>query len=309
MLKTDADDTDSHPVTEDDIQVLMQGEGMFASEFASSKRINVLFLGSTDEGLSDTIMLVSFDPVSHSAAIISVPRDTYYPRQGYSAGSSYNKMNAVFHDGPEASVLALHDILQGIPINYYVVCDYAGVAKIIDSMDGVPFDVPIDMIYASEEQNLNIDLRAGYQILDGDKAVQFLRFRQGYVGQGEKITYPNGDIGRVEAQQAFVKAAIKRALGLKLPSVAKTVIENVDSDITLRALLYIAKNASGMDSESVETYILPGDNANIEGLSFWQPADETTITNMLRSIYAPAVASDAVGVDAEGSEAAQEPTE
>jgi len=273
---------DSLPLTAEDIQIRVRGEGMFADEFADSKRVNVLLLGNTDEELSDTIMLVSFDPETKSCAVISVPRDTYYYREGYSA--SYLKINAVFHDGPDATAKAVHEVLAGIPINYVAVCNYEGVANIVDAMDGVPFDVPMDMQYVSVEQDLYIDLKAGEQTLDGDHAVQYLRFRSGYT---------NGDIGRVEAQQAFVKAAIKRGLALgKISATAKAVIKNVDSDITLRALLYMGEEAKGMSMDNVQTYILPGESGMIDSLSFWKPYDQSVIEEMLRQIYDPSPAAE-----------------
>jgi LCP family protein required for cell wall assembly len=263
-------------VTEENMAVLIPGEGIFAQEYRTSKRVNVLLLGTTDEGLADTIMLASFDPVSKRADIISLPRDTYYYRSGY--GASYLKLNAVFHDGPVAMAEAVHDILVGIPINYYAVVDYKGVENIVDSMDGVPMYVPMDMYYSSPPQNLLINLKEGEQVLDGAHAVQFLRFRKGYT---------NGDLGRVEAQQQFMKNAAAQALGFDLPKVATAVQENVDSDITLRAILYLAKKAKGMDPGNVTTVMLPGGGARIQGLSFYQAVDAYQIDQLMRTIYDP----------------------
>jgi len=291
------------PLTEDDLNILIPGSGIFATEFKDSKRVNILLLGNTDEGLSDTIMLVSFDPESKTAAIISIPRDTYYPRQGYSAGSSWNKINAVFHEGARASCEAIHDLLVGIPINYYAVCDYDGVAKIIDAMGGVPFYVPQDMYYSEPGQNLLIDLKEGEQILNGAKAVQYLRFRN---GQNGTKGYFNGDIGRIEAQQSFVQAALKQAMRLdKLPAVAQTAFENVDSDITLRAMLYLVGKADEAESIETTTYLLPGTGLTISGLSFWQPADAPEIDALLRGIYDPS-SLQTEEEDAEGAEGTSE---
>ncbi|MDR1271609.1 MAG: LCP family protein [Clostridiales Family XIII bacterium] len=263
-------------LTEENMAILIPGEGIFAQEYRTSKRVNILLMGTTEEELADTIMLASFDPTSKRVDVISIPRDTYHYRSGY--GASWLKINAVFHDGPVAMAEAVHDILVGIPINYYAVLDYTGVENIVNSMNGVPLYVPMDMYYSSPAQNLLIDLKEGEQVLDGAHAVQFLRYRKGY---------PNGDLGRVQAQQQFIKNAAAQALGLDLPNVAKTVQENVDSDITLRAILYLAKKAKGMDPGNVTTVMLPGNNANIQGLSFYQAVDDYEIDQLMRTIYDP----------------------
>jgi LCP family protein required for cell wall assembly len=263
------------PPTEEKIDVLIAGSGMFADDYKDSKRVNVLLLGNTDEELTDTIMLASFDPESKDVDIISVPRDTYYERPGFAYGG-YLKVNAAFHEGFYESAMAVHNLLQGIPINYYAVITYDGIKEIVDSMDGVPMNVPMDMHYTSKHQNLYINLKKGEQILDGDHAVQFLRFRKGY---------KEGDIGRVKAQQAFVKAAIKQALGLKLINVANAIQDNVQSDIRNRTILYLVKESSGVDMSKVESYVLPGADSYIGGLSFWVPAEASEAEAMLREIY------------------------
>jgi anionic cell wall polymer biosynthesis LytR-Cps2A-Psr (LCP) family protein len=134
------------------------------------------------------------------------------------------------------------------------------------------------MHYTDAKQNLYIDLKKGPQRLDGKHAVQFLRYRKGY---------RDGDIGRVDAQQEFVKAAIKEAIGLNLPTVAQTVVENVDSDIDIRAMLYLATNASGLSSDDMKAHMLPGTSGRISGskLSFWLPAEKDEIIKMMKEIY------------------------
>ena len=271
------------PLTPENIEILVPGTGMFATDFANSKRVNILLLGNTDEVLTDTIMLVSIDPDKDRVDIVSLPRDTYYYREGYAA--SWLKLNAVFKDmktnkgDPLATAKAVSNLLGGCPINYYAICSYDGVEAIINAMGGVPFNVPMDMQYVSVEQNLYIDLKAGQQVLDGAHAVQYLRFRSGY---------DNGDIGRIQATQDFAKATIKQALKINniLP-VAKAVIDNVDSRITLNNVLYLVQQTKGMSMDDVSLNILPGTPTTIDGLSFWKPADKATIEQMMRGIYAP----------------------
>ena len=121
----------------------------------------------------------------------------------------------------------------------------------------------------------------GYQILDGDKAVEFLRFRKGSDGYPG---YPEGDIGRIKAQQEFVKSAFRQALGFSLPKVVKTTLDNVDSDIPLGMATKLAAKAVGLDGEDLETYLTPGKSGTKDGLSYWL-TDAEEIDAMLTQIY------------------------
>jgi LCP family protein required for cell wall assembly len=268
-----------------EIGMLVPADGIFTEdpEFVNSDRINMLLLGTTKEKLSDTIMLVSYDQTTNDIDIISVPRDTYYEREGHPTLGE-RKINAAYWGDPKSSAEAVHEVLLGIPINYYAVVDYEGVANIVDAIGGVEVDVPFDMNYEkhSEDPPLIIHLKAGKQTLKGKDAVGYLRYRSGYT---------DGDFGRVGAQQEFVKAAIKQSFGLNLPSVARAAIENVDSDVTLRTILSLISDVtdsdstkSGASSKSVDTYIIPGNAATYEALSFYF-CDEAQTEDMLRSIY------------------------
>jgi LCP family protein required for cell wall assembly len=271
--------------TAEKLNILIPAADVFSTDldFKDSNRVNILLFGNTinnskQKGLTDTIMLASFDPDEKKFDIISVPRDTYYEREGY-ANSAFLKINSVMEtEGVKAACESVHNVLQGIPINYYAVVDYDGVEKIIEAIGGVPMDVPFNMYYTDAKQGLYIDLKKGEQRLDGKHAIQFLRYRKGYA---------DGDIGRVDAQQQFVKAAVKEALGLNLPKVAQTVVDNVDSDIDVRAMLYLATNASGLGSDNVNSYMLPGNDGSISGskLSFWLPAEGDEVVAMMREIY------------------------
>lgn len=261
-----------------EIGLLIPPEHMFTtdSEFTESNRINILLLGETQEKLSDTIMLASYDPDTKAVDVISIPRDTYHQREGFNDPGT-KKINAAYWGDPKNSAQAVHEVLLGIPINYYATVDYEGVANIIDAIGGVEVDIPFDMNYEkrNEKPPLIIHLKAGKQTLNGKDAVGYLRYRKGY---------KDGDLGRVNTQQDFVAKAIKQSLGLNTPKVAKSIIENVDSDITLRTVLNLAQDLPDMESSSINTYILPGNSGGYEGLSFFF-CDVAQTEEMLRAIY------------------------
>jgi LCP family protein required for cell wall assembly len=256
--------------------------------FHKANRVNILMLGVND-GMTDTIMLGSYDLDVGRVDIISVPRDTYYARKDAHSAAE-RKINSIYSVKKAVGTAeAVSDVLQGMPINYYVVVDYDAVRKVVNSMGGVPMDITFHMYYEDpyDKPPLLIDIPKGKQVLNGDKAVEFLRFRKGY---------PDQDIGRIKAQQEFVKSAVRQALGFSLPKVVTTTLENVDSDLPLGMAAKLAGKAAGLNSGDVRPVTIPGKSGTRDGLSFWLP-DEEGIKEMLMQIYG--VESEEGGTEAE----------
>lgn len=256
--------------------VLVDENSPFFDAFQDSQRVNVLLMGS-NHGMTDTMMLVSYDMKAQHVDLISIPRDTYYPRPGYNDAGS-KKINAIYNSEKAlGTATAVSETLLGMPIHYYAMVDYEGVGKIVDAMGGVPMDIPFHMTYNDpyDKPPLHIDIPKGPQILDGEHAIQFLRYRHGY---------PEGDIGRIKAQQTFMKSAFKQMLSLNLPKITATIIQNVDSDISVGIAAKLATKAVGLDGANLETYMLPGSPGIAEGLSFWF-ADTEKTAEMIKVIY------------------------
>lgn len=266
-----------------DMNYIVDESGPYYEMFSKSHRANILVLGDND-GLTDTIMLASYDLENQRLDVISIPRDTYYARTKYKSAAA-QKINAVYgSEGAVGTAKAVSDILLGIPINYYAVIEFSDVEKIVDEIGGVPMDIPNiknkgGMYYndPKDKPPLKIAIPEGHQILDGEHAVQFLRFRKGY---------PQGDIGRVKAQQEFIKSAVKQAIGPNFPEVVKTGLEEIDSDITLGMATKIATKAIGLDAENMTTYLVPGGPKNVNGASYWF-VDEVEVGELIESIYNP----------------------
>jgi len=260
-------------------EVLVNPESPFFAEFSDSKRVNVLVLG-VNYPLADTIMLGSFDPVTKRADIISIPRDTYYYRAEYADAHAYLKINSVFHQGVEEMAKAVSDVLLGIPINYYAVVEYADIAAIVDEMGGVPMYIEQDMYYEDywdttlDPNGLVIDFKAGQQTLNGIDSIKFLRFRSGYA---------MGDIGRIEAQQAWLRIAISAALDHGIMKCAEVAFEEIDSNFTYKAMISLGTKALGMEAENISTYTIPH-TLQQEAPYFVYP-DTAGIEELLRSIY------------------------
>jgi LCP family protein required for cell wall assembly len=267
----DGEDTELVILEEDFTDYFIPSNSPFYAAFKDKKRVNCMFLG-VNGGLTDTIMLVSFDIDARHVDIISIPRDTYYHREGYNDPAE-NKINAAYRRDPLNSAKAVSEILLGMPINYYAVIEYDGVKEIVDAIGGVPMDIPQGFDYEDKKDKppLIIHLKPGLQTLNGEDAMKFLRYRKGYA---------NADIGRIGAQQTFMKSAFKQALQSDLPGLAETVRENVTSDMPMSKMLYLAQKAMGMSEEGIETYMLP-----YKADARYLYPDTQKIEEMIREIY------------------------
>ncbi len=234
-----------------------------------SGKVNVLILGVDKEGLrTDTIIVASYDANAGIVNMLSIPRDT----RMY-VGSRYQKINSAHAitgsngkiKGPNGTIDAVTRI-TGIPINYYVEFSFNAFRETIDALGGVYFDVPQSMKYSDPTQGLKINLSKGYQLLNGDKAEQLVRFRQ----------YPEGDIKRVQVQQDFIKAVAEQKLNAqiitKLPDIYKVLSNNVKTNFKLTDVIKYANSLVNIDMDNIIMHQLPGQYSGSEyTTSYWLP--------------------------------------
>jgi LCP family protein required for cell wall assembly len=174
-------------------------------EWEGTERVNILLLGGdargVDEGQaarSDSLLVASIDPVSKKAHIFSILRDTYVQIPGF----DHNRINtAITLGGPNLAMETVGDLL-GLEIQYYLYADFEGFKALIDSIGGIDYEVEKDMRYTdnADKNRYDINLKKGYQHLDGDKALQYVRFRH------DKLS----DFTRTERQRNFLKAVAKQ---------------------------------------------------------------------------------------------------
>ena len=258
----------------DAIQTISNGR-----ERKSKYCYNILLYGvDNDAGGSDTNMLMRFDAVNKTVDVVSLPRDTLMSN-GHKLNSSYN------NGGTEKLRSNIEDML-GVPVDFYVSVDLKGFITLIDQIDGVDFDVPEDMDYDDPYQDLHIHFKAGLQHLNGQQAMEVVRFRHnndntGYGGRQ--------DIGRIGTQQAFLKAVAQKLMKLEnVPAMAETFLKYVKTDLTLGNLVWLANEAlsmGGMDAISFAT--LPGDGTGwYKGMSVYA-LDPTQVLEMTNSMLNP----------------------
>jgi LCP family protein required for cell wall assembly len=226
---------------------------------------NILIVGTDgDGGRTDTIMIASLDTTTNEVALMSVPRDTYI-----SASYSVPKINSAYGAGGmgEAGIASLENQLAkllGFEVDGYVLVDLEAFVKIVDLVGGVEFNVPMDMYYNDPSQNLYINLSAGLQVLDGDHAIQLVRYRSGYA---------SADIQRTTVQQDFMRALAKQCLQIgnvtKLTEMAEIVSTYVTTDLTVGNMAYFAAELLKCDFDEMVTVTLPGQGITISGGSYY----------------------------------------
>ena len=228
--------------------------------------------------LTDTIMLCAYYPNEQKVSILSIPRDTFVGNSTTSA-DSYDKINALYQTSPEKTLEAVRN-LTGIDVRNYVVISNNALRDVVDEIGGVYFDVPMNMNYDDWGQKLHINLKKGYQLLDGDKAEQLVRFRHNNDG----TTYPSGygtqDIGRMRTQREFLKAAATQILSgnniFKIDDIMQVVFENIETNLKMEDIIKYIPSATEFNPENIQSEMLPGVADYIGVLSFYVNDEEET---------------------------------
>jgi LCP family protein required for cell wall assembly len=254
----------------------------------------VLILGiSTDQenvDLTDTIMVASYNPNTQKATLLSIPRDTYTGSTP-SKASAYEKINALYSrkHRPDETLEAVNEI-TGLNIEYYVVVKTEALIKLVDVIGGVTFDVPIDMDYDDTSQDLHIHLKAGEQLLDGDKAEQLVRFRHNNDGTSYPEEYGDNDTGRMRTQREFIMQVVKQTakpenifkIGEILDVAKEYVITNIDFSVAKDYIPYIVE----FNTDDILTAVLPGVNTNKNTNQTWVFIyDETETKKLVQELF------------------------
>lgn len=244
------------------------------------KRKNILFVGSDENNLSDTILIINYDPLNKKINILSIPRDTYYPRPGFNAPEE-KKINAAFSEEKIDGLKNAVENLLNIKIDNYVILNYEGFKKIIDTIGGVEVDVPFNMKYDDNSANppLHINLKKGRQVLDGEKAIQFIRYRHGYV---------DGDLGRIKAQHQFLEALLKKILQPsilpKVPSLAITISQYLKTDLSASEITQYAYQFIKDKPSTIDAIALPGEGG-YEGNTSYFFVDSIKTQEIVKELF------------------------
>lgn len=212
---------------------------------------------------SDVMMILDVDRKNDSIRLLSVPRDSRVSVEGHEGKTKIN--HAYAYGGSELSLKTVNQNL-GLEIPYYMVIDYAFVKDVVDIMGGIDVDVPMDMKYEdpTADPPLYIDLKQGPQTLNGDEALQFLRFRKGYA---------NADLDRVKVQQQFMSALVNKLKSksgvLHSPQLLVSYMDHTNSNMPLGSVVRMGFETLKIGQDRMTTATLPGTPQMVDGISYY----------------------------------------
>ncbi|MFD3341219.1 LCP family protein [Streptomyces anthocyanicus] len=220
--------------------------------------------GGTDDGTarSDTAMIVHVYKGHKKASVVSIPRDTLIDRPdctdtdgGEHPAADGVMFNSAYSTGGAACAVKTVESISGLRMDHYLEVDFSGFQNLIDDLGGVQVTTTEDI----KDPDSHLDLTAGTHRLDGEQALGLVRTRHG-VGDGS-------DLGRIQLQQAFVKALVDQVkdIGLlgnpkKLYDVADTATKTVttDSDLgSVNSLMSFASGLKGIGPDKMHMVTMP----------------------------------------------------
>ncbi|WP_367320779.1 LCP family protein [Streptomyces sp. HUAS ZL42] len=220
--------------------------------------------GGTDDGSarSDTAMIVHVYEGHKKASVVSIPRDTLIDRPECSdtKGDTHDAaddvmFNSAYSTGGAACAVKTVESLTGVRMDHYLEVDFAGFQKLVDELGGVTVTTSKDI----KDSDSHLNLKAGTHKLDGEQALGLVRTRHG-VGDGS-------DLGRIQLQQAFIKALLDQIKSInlfgnpkKLYDLADTATKAVttDSDLgSVNSLMSFANGLKGIGSSNMTMVTMP----------------------------------------------------
>lgn len=239
------------------------------SAWEGNDRVNILLLGIDRRpgeafvSRTDSMMVISIDPVSDSASVLSIPRDLYVQIPGYgqdriNTALVYGSREGDYLDGAALAMQTVSSNL-GIPINHFVLVDFNAFVRIVDLLGGIDVQVPYDIndpLYP--DMNYGYDplyIPAGMQHFDGQTALKYARTR-----------HADSDFNRAYRQQQVLFSARSKLLSLglgemllKAPSLYREVESGIRTDLSLEQMLRLAKTVGDIPSENMRNEVLDQD--------------------------------------------------
>jgi LCP family protein required for cell wall assembly len=250
-----------------DVDPAKEGNGQ------NSQDLNILLLGADNGGdtqtvaddlkdgtwtpfahRSDTIMIAHIPADRQSVQIVSIPRDTWVPIDGYPYTDAHGKINGAFaYGGPSLAVKTVQQ-LTGLHIDHVAIIDWDGFKDLTSALGGVRVYIP-ETFYDDSQR---ITWEQGWQTLEGKEALQYVRTRHGLT---------NGDFGRIERQQNFMRATMQKLLssmhGVGAISVVNHLLSTLKNYLTIDdtwendELKNLALSLRGIHSGSVQFFTAP----------------------------------------------------
>ena len=239
-----------------------------------------LLMGTDDgNGNADTIMVGAFDVKNNKINVLSVPRDTLVD-----VSRTTKKINGAYGMGGVNQLLDELTPILGFRPDHYIMVDIQAFVDVVNILGGVSYNVPEDM-YHNDGAGFIIDLKKGPQTLDGNEALQLVRYRG----------YQNGsaDLGRMQTQQKFLKEFAKQVLSwstvTKINEFAQVLSKYFKTDLSVSELAWFGTAALQLDLSNDITFgTLPGDGGvTYKGIPYYYELFPDQCYELINSMLNP----------------------
>lgn len=239
--------------------------------FPHMEKINILIMGvdadAEDTHRSDTLMIVALNLKKKKVNVLSIPRDSRVEI----AGHGLDKINHSYAFGGVPLVIDSVQNFLNIKINYYVKVDFNQFKKAVETLGGVDLVVEKRMKYTDRAGKLYIDLYPGYQHLNAEQAMGYVRFRH------DKI----GDIGRIQRQQNFIVAMAKKMLlpqnFAKIPAILKQLYYSLETNLDIAQLYELKDIYHNVNPDTMNMGMIPGYDTMISHISYFIPYQDQSL--------------------------------
>jgi len=266
--------------------------GSDTREGLTKEELKILRVGSVATAAgkrSDTMLLVHISKARDKAILISIPRDTYalIPEHTTKAGkvkpAVYSKINSAFNWGDAPLLIQVIENMTQLKIDHYVEVNFAGFARVVDSLGGVEVCTKKDI----DDPKSHLVLPAGVHTLNGLESLKYVRTRE-FDGMG--------DLGRMQRQQSFMSAVLRKATSagvllnpITMASFINSALSAVTTDSSLKNsdLILLAKQMKSLSTSSVRTLTVPLSNLNynengVTASVLWDPELAPQLWDRLR---------------------------
>jgi LCP family protein required for cell wall assembly len=246
------------------LRPMRQAASLFGPPFGGKERAQILVLGVDSEReprRSDTMLVATVDLPRERVSLVSIPRDFRVEIPGHGT----QKVNAAYALGGVNLARQVAEQILGLPMDYYVKITVPALVRLVDALGGVEIEVEKRMRYRDRSQRLFINLQPGMQLLNGEQAMGYVRFRMDALG----------DLTRIQRQHKFLKAVAERAVKGKnlarLPRVMGVFLKAVDTNLTVGDLRALEGFAKTLSPDAIHCATLPGNPVTVAGLSYLEP--------------------------------------
>jgi LCP family protein required for cell wall assembly len=207
---------------------------------------------------TDTMILLTIDPISKTAGMLNIPRDLWVNIPGF----GYQRINAAYRlgevysypgGGPGLAIATVEEFI-GVPINFFAQIDFYAFEQFINELDGVTIDVPYEIRVDPLGQYNTVILQPGEQVLDGPVALAYARARY----------TDGGDFDRAQRQQQVIMALRSRILRVdrlpivvsKAPQIYQQLAEGINTNLELEQAIQLAWLAQQIPIENIKRGVI-----------------------------------------------------